>query len=172
MFRQFHIMSIALVYGLTLLATTSPTRTTHADTDEVSKMGVWAGWLTACGALDKAGTNARSAFEVWANHPAVFGKEPDKANRFMKFYDFAIGQHAWADNNNKVCDRFLKDHNAISVVNGWLNDGLDLVGMRKLDVEENARDRMVVCNLGGSNRVMMTYANCQRTGGRYVRDAN
>ena len=89
--------------------------------------GTYAGWLTACGALDQSGHKARRAWEKWLDKVGwgYFGQDGTKT--FMTYYDLAVSGHGWADNNLQVCARALANEETQEMFNKWLGEGLKLL---------------------------------------------
>ena len=45
----------------------------------------------------------------------------------MAYYDVAVNQHGWADNNFQICARYLARDKEIAIFNEWLGQGLKLL---------------------------------------------
>lgn len=125
--RYVHrLASAILTVGLTFYAMAPASAAS-----EGKDYGEYAGWLTACGALDQSGNKARRAWQIWLDKvgSGYFGKDGKKA--FMTYYDLGISAHGWADNNSQVCARVLVNEENQELFNKWLG-----VGLKLLEAEE------------------------------------
>ncbi len=116
------LASAILIVGLTFYAM-APASASSDGKDH----GSYAGWLTACGALDKSGNQAKRAWEKWLDNIGwrYFGQDGTKT--FITYYDLAVNGHAWGDNNAQICARVLANEEAQEIFNKWLGEDLKLL---------------------------------------------
>ncbi len=121
--RYVHqLASATLAVGLTFYAMAPASAASDG-----KNYGTYAGWLTACGALDQSGNKARRAWEKWLDEVGwqYFGQDGTKT--FMTHYELAVNGNAIYDNNHQICARFLADEEAQEIFNKWLGEGLKLL---------------------------------------------
>lgn len=125
--RYVHrLASAILTVGLTFYAMAPASAAS-----EGKDYGEYAGWLSACGALDQSGNKARRAWQIWLDKvgSGYFGQDGKKA--FMTYYDLGVSEHGSADNNFQVCAQVSAREGTQELFNKWLG-----VGLKLLEAEE------------------------------------